>query len=522
MQDVEPEVTTVPRHRGETAKHASGPRYTSPIRIPGEHTMRILASLALSVTLVTPLLHAQSLTGAETAKIDAALARVVADTGTPSVSVGIVRGGSVVYAKALGDAVLPQGRNGAVKADAAMAYPIGSISKQFTAVCILLLQERGKLTLDDHVSKWFPNFTDADTVTVRNLLTHTSGYSDYAPQDYTIPAWTKSVKSETLVREWATKPLDFEPGTRWQYSNTNFQMAALIVEKASGMTFHDFLWKNVITPLKLHGVLDLDTDRAKLQVRGYERHAMGPLRPATLEAPGWYTGDGGLAMPVSTLLAWDESIVHKTLLKPASYDEMMKPFTLKDGSDSHYGLGVFSQVRNGKRILSHSGEVGGFVSNNVVDVDDDVAFAALTNIEGPGAGPATNALVPILLPDVAKRPAAQKAEAKPEETSLPAKPAYDAAPAAQVKTILLDMAKGELDRSLFTPDANFYFTPETLRDFMTSLQGVGALQTVTQTSESLRGGMTFRTFEAAFADKTLSVDTYTQKDGKLEQFLVNP
>ncbi|HEY9138863.1 MAG TPA: serine hydrolase domain-containing protein, partial [Terriglobus sp.] len=327
--------------------------------------------------------------------------------------------------------------------------------------------------------------------------------------------------SEALIREWATKPLDFEPGTKWQYSNTNFQMAALIIEKVTGQSLHDFLWANVITPLKLQGVLDLDTDRTKLQVRGYERHAMGPLRPAILEAPGWYTGDGGLAMPVATLMQWDESIVHRKLLKPTSYDEMTKPFILKDGTDSHYGLGVFVQTRNGKRILSHSGEVGGFVSNNVVDLDDDVAFAALTNVEGPGAGPATNALIPILLPSIV-RSAPQKPTTKPEETSQPAAAAYDKAAADQVKGILADLQKGQLNREALTTDANFYFNETTIGDFKTSLQPLGTLQSVSQTSESLRGGMVFRTFSAKYADQTISVDTYTQKDGKLEQFLVNP
>jgi len=447
--------------------------------------VRLTQAIVVSAILTSAtLLHAQALSDADKAKIEAVL-------------------------------------QPPLRADAAMAYPIGSISKQFTAACILLLQERGKLKLDDPVSKWFPDFTEANKVTIRNLLTHTSGYSDYAPQDYTIPAWTKPVKSEALIREWATKPLDFEPGTKWQYSNTNFQMAALIIEKVTGQSLHDFLWTNVITPLKLQGVLDLDTDRTKLQVRGYERHAMGPLRPAILEAPGWYTGDGGLAMPVATLMQWDESIVHRKLLKPASYDEMIKPFLLKDGTDSHYGLGVFVQTRNGKRILSHSGEVGGFVSNNVVDLDDDVAFAALTNVEGPGAGPATNALVPILLPSIVKS-APGKPAAKPEETSQPTEPAYDKAAAEQVKSIFADLQKGQLNREAFTTDANFYFNETTIGDFKTSLQPLGALQSVTQTSESLRGGMIFRTFAAKYADQTISVDTYTQKDGKLEQFLVNP
>ena len=497
--------------------------------------MRLLQALTLSATLTSAaLLHAQTLSEADKARIDTAIPQVMEHTGAPSISIGIARGGNVVYTKAFGQAILeervapehggamrPATMSAPVNADAAMAYPIGSISKQFTAVCILLLQERGKLKLDDPVSKWFPDFTEANKVTIRNLLTHTSGYSDYAPQDYTIPAWTKAVKSEALIRQWATKPLDFEPGTKWQYSNTNFQLAALIIEKVTGQSLHDFLWANVITPLKLQGVLDLDTDRTRLKVHGYERHAMGPLRPAILEAPGWYTGDGGLAMPVATLMQWDESIVHRTLLKPASYDEMTRPFLLKDGTDSHYGLGVFVQTRNGKRIMSHSGEVGGFVSNNVVDLDDDVAFAALTNVEGPGASPATNALVPILLPAITKS-APNKPAAKPEQTSQPAEPVYDKAAAEQVKTILADLQKGELNRDLFTPDANFYFNATTVGDFMTSLQPLGTLQSVTQTSESLRGGMVFRTFEATYADKTINVDTYTQKDHKLEQFLVNP
>ena len=187
--------------------------------------MRILTTLALSVTLITPLLHAQALTDTDRASIDTAVTRVLAETGTPSVSIGVARHGSVIFAKAYGDAILeervasehggamhPASVRASVKADAAMAYPIGSISKQFTAVCLLLLQERGKLKLDDTVSKWYPEFTGADKVTLRNLLTHTSGYSDYAPQDYTIPAWTRPVNSETLVREWATKPLDFRTG----------------------------------------------------------------------------------------------------------------------------------------------------------------------------------------------------------------------------------------------------------------------------------------------------------------------
>ena len=465
---------------------------------------------------------AQQLAPAQQSRLQGAVQQVVDTTKVPSAVVGVSRGGRVVYVQAYGDAILSQNRGTpAVRAGQAMAYPIGSISKQFTAVCILLLQERGVLRLDDPVARWFPNLTRAHDVTIRNLLTHTSGYSDYAPQDYTIPAWTQPTKPVELVTEWASKPLDFEPGTRWQYSNTNFQLAALIVERAGGMHFHDFLWQNVITPLKLQGVLDLDVDRDRLQVRGYEQHALGPMRPAILEAPGWYYGDGQLAMPMATLLAWDESIVHRTLLKPESYTAMETEYRLKNGEGSGYGLGVFVQ-RNGlgKVVLHHSGEVGGFVSNNVVSLSDDVCFAALTNEEARVAGLLTRAMSPILLPWTVESKPRPKAATAPDRPGAPSAETLRAE--AQAQTILTSLQEEDLDPTVFTADANFYFNPQTIQDYANSLAPLGAVRSVVQTGEALRGGMMFRQFDVVFDKQTLSLSTYTTTAGKLEQFIVGP
>ncbi len=494
-----------------------------------------MKSWTLAVLLIgSGVAHAQALTPAERGRVDLAVKRVMEQTQVPSVSVGIARGGKPVYAQAFGMAVLPhniavastvnstlalsQQATKAVPANADMAYPIGSISKQFTAACVLLLQERGKLRLDDPVSKWFPQLTRANEVTIRNLLTHTSGYSDYAPQDYTIPLWTRTGDPQALVNLWASKPLDFDPGTKWQYSNTNFVLAALIVEKASGQRFHDFLWQNVITPLKLQGVLDLDTDRAQLQVRGYERHALGPLRPAILEAPGWYYGDAELAMPVATLLAWDESIVHRTLLKPASYDAIETEFHLKDGTGSGYGLGVqVKRLPSGKRLIFHSGEVGGFVSSNVVALDQDICFAALTNEEAHSAVLVTDALAPLLTGTrgTAEQAAGAKSPPPPSAATVQAE--------AQAQTILTSLQEEDLDPALFTGDANFYFSPETMADYSQTLAPLSAVRSVQQTSEELRGGMTFREFTVKF-DKgdPLRLSTYTTSSGILEQFIVTP
>jgi len=164
--------------------------------------------LSLCVALLASAVAAQSqMTPELRASIDAAAQKVLADTGVPSATVGVVMNGKIVLTTAYGDARLSP----KLPATASMAYPIGSISKQFTATAILLLAEEGKLSLDDTVGKFFPELTRANEVTIRELLSHTSGYEDYAPQDYTIPLWTRPGDPLDLVHLWAEKPLDFAP-----------------------------------------------------------------------------------------------------------------------------------------------------------------------------------------------------------------------------------------------------------------------------------------------------------------------
>jgi CubicO group peptidase (beta-lactamase class C family) len=456
--------------------------------------------IALAAALVATQAYAQEMSPPLRAQVDAAIRQVVAKTGVPSASVGIVQGGRIVFTQAYGDARLkPE-----LKATAAMTYPVGSISKQFTATCILLLEQDGKLSLDDKVARWFPHLTRAGDVTVREILSHTSGYEDYAPQDYTIPAWMQPTDPLKTVQEWAGKPLDFEPGTQWQYSNTNFVLAALIVQKASGMPYFDFLRTRVLEPAGLTGAINLDTQRDRVEPEGYERRALAPLRPAVLEAPGWYFGDASLAMPVADLLRWDISIMDRTLLKPAGYEQFETDVKLRNGKPSHYGLGISVFRENGHLMLEHSGEVGGFVSENVVWPDRRIALAILTNQEASSAAEEiAKALAPLLLP----KTVAAAAPALPEE--------------AQLRTILTGLQAGKIDPTLFTADANFYFSAETLGDFASSLQPLGAVTEVKRESEQLRGGMVYRSFTAAFAGgKKVTVSTYTMKDGKLEQLLV--
>ncbi len=319
-------------------------------------------------------------------RIDRIAQQVLEQTGVPSASLAVVKGGKLVYTHAYGSARLATATKPALPATPQMRYSIGSISKQFTATAILLLQEEGKLSLDDPVGKYIPGLTRGDEVTIRQILSHTSGYQDYWPEDYVMTPMLHAESSQQILDTWAKKPLDFEPGTKWQYSNTNFVIAGRIVEQITGAPLMDFLTQRIFRPLGMKSVWN--SDEAKLtqaDATAYYRHALGPLRVAPKEGRGWMFAAGELAMTAHDLALWDESLISQTILKPESYKQMFTEVKLKDGTGTHYGLGVGIHDRDGHRSIDHSGEVSGFVSDNNVLVDDGVAVAMLTNQDAVSA-----------------------------------------------------------------------------------------------------------------------------------------
>ena len=174
--------------------------------------MKPLLAAALLLLCATAV-DSAPLTSAQQAAIDAAAAKVLANTQVPSASVAVVVDGKIAYCKAYGD----QRMDGSAPL-AAARYPIASISKQFTAAALLLLESDGKLSLSDKVDKYLPTLTDAANITIAQLLSHTSGYRDFWPQDYDFAAMKQSVSAEGILDRWARVPLDYAPGSQWQYS----------------------------------------------------------------------------------------------------------------------------------------------------------------------------------------------------------------------------------------------------------------------------------------------------------------
>lgn len=437
------------------------------------------------------------------ARIDAAAERVLAKTGVPSASVAIAEHGAIVYTHAYGKARLEP----PVAATPAMRYSIGSISKQFTAAAILLLQQQGKLSINDFVGKYLPGLTRANEVTIRMILSHTSGYEDYWPEDYVMPPMKKPTTAQYILDVWGKKPLNFDPGTRWQYSNTNYVIAGRIVELVTGETLMKFLQQHIFKPLDMRQVWNSDAKSLEeTDAEGYTRFALGPLRPAPQEGAGWMFAAGELAMPAYDLAQWDISIMNRSLLSQASYDQMFAPVMLKNGDNSHYALGLFVRNVNGHLEYEHSGEVSGFVSENMVFPNDKAAIVVLTNqIASSAASGIARALTPLVL---GLNPPGDGA----------------AAAQAQARQIFTGFQQGKIDRSLFTANCNAYFSQQARDDFQSSLAPLGAPTSFQQVAEELRGGMTFREFSVAFAHSPVRVNvtTYTMPDGKLEQYLVIP
>jgi D-alanyl-D-alanine carboxypeptidase len=430
-------------------------------------------------------------------KVDRAVENGLKQTGVPSASIAIVKDGEIAYVQAYGSARLEPAK--AAKPE--MRYSIGSISKQFTSAAVLLLAEEGKLSLDDPVAKYVPNLTRASEVTIRQLLSHTSGYQDYWPQDYVPPFMTHPITADKILDLWARKPLDFDPGTQWQYSNTNYVIAGLIVEKVSGKPLLDFLNQRVFAPLGMERVENIDMNRlAATDATGYMRYALGPLRVAPKEGKGWLFAAGELAMPAGELAKWDVAMLRQRLLKPASYKDLETEVRLKDGSGTGYALGLGIGNFDGHRVLRHGGEVSGFTATNAVFPDDNTAIVVLTNQDAaPASGLIARQIAGLLL----------VSKTDPKKLEL-------------VRGIFRGLQHGTIDRSLFTDNANAYFTAEAVQDFASSLGPLGEPQAFTQTEEHSRGGMVLRSYRAAFAGQSLSISTFAMPDGKLEQYQVAP
>ena len=452
--------------------------------------IRAIAVFAALLSAALPALAAPLDPETESA-IDATTADWLAKTGAPSASIAVVKDGKIAYVKAYGLARLDPRQ----PATTETRYPIDSVSKEFTATAVLMLQQQGKLKLDDPAGKYLPNLGPAASVTLRQLLTHTAGLRDYWPQDFVPPDMSRPTTTAQIIQEWANRPPDFAAGTDWQYSNTGYIVAGAIVEKVSGQKLMPFLREHIFAPLKMKRVAEDDTAPLPASDAGaYTRYGLGPLHPAPKEGAGWLFAAAGLAMQPRDLALWDISLIDRSLLSPDASKAQLDSIHLKDGTDKHYGLGLDVEDLHGRKRIGHDGAGSGFLSENRIWPDDKIAVIAFTNNDWASPGDLVDRIAFLVLPP------------KPEE--------------ARAKAVFTGFQNGTVDRSLFTDGGNFYLTPQVLADLKASLGSLGPVWLIDLEKDSKRGGMVTRRWKILCGEKRLQVIERGYPDGKLEQFMV--
>jgi D-alanyl-D-alanine carboxypeptidase len=297
--------------------------------------------------------------------------------GEPGAAVVIAKDGQVLLRKGYGLANLELG----VPMRPDMVFEIASITKQFTAAAILLLQERGKLSLEDDVTKYLPDYpTHGRGITLQHLLTHESGIPDYTG----LPEWWPQVRQDLTVQQlialFKDKPLEFSPGEKQAYSNSGYALLGAVIEKASGKSYEDFLEQEIFAPLGMkRSRYGRQSEAVPGRVTGYDRGEDGVYTVGEYTSLTQGYAAGAILSTADDLALWSDALVSGKLLKKTSLARMTTPAKLASGEATAYGYGIGVLDEDGTRILEHGGGTPGFTSDLLILPDRRLVVAVLTN-----------------------------------------------------------------------------------------------------------------------------------------------
>jgi len=325
------------------------------------------------------------------ASIDKYVTAEMAREHIPGAEVGIYRRGQILLAKGYGLADIEL--DVPVKPETLMQS--GSVGKQFVSAAMMLLVEEGKVALDDSITKYFPNAPATwKPILVKNLLSHTSGLAEYESDDRTGPNGPFYLRldysEDELLSKTEALPMDFQPGEKWAYRNTNYMLLGIMIHKVTGKFYADYLEEKIFKPLGMVSTrLISDADIIPNRSSGYELHG-DKLQNQTWVSPTFNsTADGTLYYNVLDLAKWDEALYGTSLLKQSSLDRIWTVYPLNDGkpNPAHYGFGWQIDARNGHKVIHHGGAWQGFTCDIARYVDDNLTVVVLTNLDAGHARP---------------------------------------------------------------------------------------------------------------------------------------
>lgn len=341
------------------------------------------AAIAVAVILVAAPAAAQPADFKSQAQASVAAAFPV---DAPGAAVVVMRKGEVIYAAGQGLADLDTRRP--ITPDT--AFRMGSIAKQFTAAVVLQLVAEGKVSLDDPISRFLPDFPQPGaSATVRQLLNHSSGLYDYTK----IPGYMLSeptLKPNTtadLVAVIAGRPVTAPPGERWEYNNGGYVMLGAIIEKVTGKPWHEAVVERLGKPLGLKSLAYADSPRGAERARGYsmDGDAFQPSKSVHISVAG---AAGALVISPADLARWSDALHHGRVVRPDLYAEMIKPARLNDGRTESYGFGFRLRQIRGRTALVHGGAGRGLDTDAVYIPSEDLFVAVFANTDDPPVDPA--------------------------------------------------------------------------------------------------------------------------------------
>jgi len=450
-------------------------------------------SIVASILLFTIAATAQNGTNA---KIDEFVTAEMQRERIPGVSIAIVEKGQLVYARGYGLSNVEH----QVLVKPETIFQSGSVGKQFTATAVMMLDEEGKVSLDEKISKYLGDVPEAwQTITVRHLLTHTSGLTDY-PADFDFRR--DYTEDELLKRAQAIKP-DFMPGEKWQYSNLGYLTLGVLIHKVSGKFYGDFLQDKVFKPLGMTTTRIIsEADIIPNRAAGYR------LQNNELKNQNWVspslntTADGALYFTVLDMAKWDGALYGEKLLKKASLEQMWTPVKLNNNTNYDYGFGWGFARINGHRIIEHGGAWQGFTSYIGRYVDDQVTVIVLDNLAGGNAGKIGRHVAALYNPQLARKAIADK---EPAVTAF-------------AKELAEKLAQGTADKNSFTTELSAQFFPARAERIARLLSSLGTLNKLELVERNDKEDKRIYGYQLYFQNGSRLMKMSLTRDNKIAEF----
>lgn len=450
----------------------------------------------------------EALTPEQRAEITQLVAEAGQDPQAIGFTVAVARGDGVAYQAARGKRTLDPEAPATVDT----WYCIGSVTKQFTAALIMQLVEAHRMALDDRLATIVPAFPHAQEITFRQLLSHTTGLAEYAGDAYTSGLMDKpDVRPEALVALIKDKPLDFTPGTQWEYCNSNYLALGLAIEKLYAKPYAQVLRERIIGPLGIE--VNPGPPSSGSIARGYTEGATP--KAMTTPDPTWAYAAGEIYATVPGLMAWNRALFGNHVVSADSLSQMTAPAKLANGKTADYGFGLSVTTVLGHRMVSHNGGVpGGFSAQNFVFPDDRLAIVTLANtMDFNLALPATK-IAEIFLPgtDAALQSLAQERVAELDDPAV----------RTRAREWLDRIKSGSWDKAQLTPQMLAALTPDAVRPAQDVIKAAGAMRSLHLIGFALRGGYRVYVYSVRAASGLYTFTLVLDQQNKVAGLFVKP